>query len=100
MLALLMPCVAYRMCLLAWLSSYCSAVHSTCFAAADDNAPPGAKTRWLATFYLCIPVGYALVTMPWISKAKPWTQSSCPDNNAMPAAESSHRSCCGLKLQC
>ena len=27
---------------------------------ADDNAPAGAKTRWLATFYLCIPVGYAL----------------------------------------
>ncbi|KAK9837488.1 hypothetical protein WJX81_006376 [Elliptochloris bilobata] len=26
----------------------------------DDNAPAGAKTRWLATFYLCIPVGYAL----------------------------------------
>ncbi|CAL8463948.1 g3483 [Coccomyxa elongata] len=26
----------------------------------DDNAPPQSKTRWLATFYLCIPVGYAL----------------------------------------
>lgn len=27
---------------------------------ADDNAPPGAKTMWLAIFYLCIPTGYAL----------------------------------------
>lgn len=26
----------------------------------DDNAPPESKSRWLATFYLCIPVGYAL----------------------------------------
>mmetsp|Transcript_10894 Transcript_10894/g.32645 ORF Transcript_10894/g.32645 Transcript_10894/m.32645 type:complete len:526 (-) Transcript_10894:2458-4035(-) len=26
----------------------------------DDNAPPERKTAWLATFYLCIPVGYAL----------------------------------------
>ena len=28
--------------------------------AADDNAPPERKSVWLATFYLCIPVGYAL----------------------------------------
>ncbi len=28
---------------------------------ADDFAPPGAKSKWLAAFYLCIPVGYALV---------------------------------------
>ena len=28
---------------------------------ADDYAPPGAKSKWLAAFYLCIPVGYALV---------------------------------------
>lgn len=27
---------------------------------ADDNAPPERKTLWLATFYLCMPVGYAL----------------------------------------
>lgn len=26
----------------------------------DDNAPAAAKTRWLATFFLCIPSGYAL----------------------------------------
>ena len=26
---------------------------------ADDSAPPASKSRWLATFYLCIPVGYA-----------------------------------------
>lgn len=26
----------------------------------DDNAPPGRKSMWLASFYLCIPVGYAL----------------------------------------
>lgn len=26
---------------------------------ADDTAPPASKSRWLATFYLCIPVGYA-----------------------------------------
>lgn len=26
---------------------------------ADDSAPPARKSRWLATFYLCIPVGYA-----------------------------------------
>ena len=26
---------------------------------ADDTAPPARKSRWLATFYLCIPVGYA-----------------------------------------
>ncbi|KAL3133909.1 hypothetical protein ABBQ32_008365 [Trebouxia sp. C0010 RCD-2024] len=25
----------------------------------DDTAPPARKSRWLATFYLCIPVGYA-----------------------------------------
>ncbi|KAA6424015.1 MAG: sugar transporter spinster transmembrane [Trebouxia sp. A1-2] len=25
----------------------------------DDSAPPARKSRWLATFYLCIPVGYA-----------------------------------------
>lgn len=25
----------------------------------DDYAPPQAKTRWLAIFYLCIPVGVA-----------------------------------------
>lgn len=29
-------------------------------AAADDNAPAASKSRWLACFYLCIPVGYAL----------------------------------------
>lgn len=29
---------------------------------ADDYAPPGAKSKWLAAFYLCIPVGYALVS--------------------------------------
>lgn len=28
-------------------------------AGADDTAPPARKSRWLATFYLCIPVGYA-----------------------------------------
>jgi hypothetical protein len=27
---------------------------------ADDNAPAASKSRWLACFYLCIPVGYAL----------------------------------------
>ncbi|GJP47523.1 hypothetical protein CLOM_g6707 [Closterium sp. NIES-68] len=26
----------------------------------DDNAPPGKTAQWLATFYLCIPVGFAL----------------------------------------
>ena len=26
---------------------------------ADDSAPAASKSRWLATFYLCIPVGYA-----------------------------------------
>lgn len=26
---------------------------------ADDTAPPAQKSRWLAAFYLCIPVGYA-----------------------------------------
>lgn len=26
---------------------------------ADDTAPPASKSRWLAVFYLCIPVGYA-----------------------------------------
>ena len=26
----------------------------------DDNAPAEKKTRWLATFYLCIPCGFAL----------------------------------------
>ena len=30
-----------------------------CVAGADDTAPPARKSRWLATFYLCIPVGYA-----------------------------------------
>lgn len=25
----------------------------------DDSAPAASKSRWLATFYLCIPVGYA-----------------------------------------
>lgn len=30
---------------------------------ADDYAPPGAKSKWLAAFYLCIPVGYALVSI-------------------------------------
>jgi MFS transporter, Spinster family, sphingosine-1-phosphate transporter len=29
-------------------------------AGADDNAPPERKTRWLAAFFLCIPVGYAI----------------------------------------
>ena len=24
---------------------------------ADDNAPPESKSKWLAIFYLCIPVG-------------------------------------------
>ena len=28
-------------------------------AVIDDAAPAAAKTRWLASFYLCIPVGYA-----------------------------------------
>jgi predicted MFS family arabinose efflux permease len=28
-------------------------------AAADDYAPPVAKARWFATFYLCIPTGFA-----------------------------------------
>ena len=28
-------------------------------AVIDDAAPEAAKTRWLASFYLCIPVGYA-----------------------------------------
>lgn len=31
----------------------------TCVYVADDTAPPARKSRWLATFYLCIPVGYA-----------------------------------------
>ncbi|CAI5522951.1 unnamed protein product, partial [Closterium sp. Naga37s-1] len=26
----------------------------------DDNAPPAKTAQWLATFYLCIPVGFAL----------------------------------------
>ena len=26
---------------------------------ADDAAPKASKSRWLAAFYLCIPVGYA-----------------------------------------
>lgn len=26
---------------------------------ADDYAPPKHKARWFATFYLCIPVGFA-----------------------------------------
>ena len=26
----------------------------------DDNAPAERKTLWLATFYLCAPVGYAI----------------------------------------
>jgi predicted MFS family arabinose efflux permease len=26
---------------------------------ADDYAPPVAKARWFATFYLCIPTGFA-----------------------------------------
>lgn len=26
----------------------------------DDNAPAERKTLWLATFYLCMPVGYAV----------------------------------------
>jgi len=30
----------------------------------DDRAPPPQKARWLATFYLCIPVGFA-VGMIW-----------------------------------
>ena len=28
-------------------------------ACADDTAPPKSKAQWLATFYLCIPTGYA-----------------------------------------
>ena len=31
---------------------------------ADDYAPPKSKAKWLAAFYLCIPVGYALVRRP------------------------------------
>ncbi len=26
---------------------------------ADDYAPPASKSKWFATFYLCIPVGFA-----------------------------------------
>lgn len=33
---------------------------STIVPHADDNAPPERKSVWLASFYLCIPVGYAL----------------------------------------
>ena len=62
------------------LTSWAASLHSSCFVAvhnlftfaspasayqnpsivaADDTAPPQSKSRWLATFYLCIPVGYA-----------------------------------------
>lgn len=30
-----------------------------CISHADDAAPKASKSRWLAVFYLCIPVGYA-----------------------------------------
>lgn len=31
-----------------------------CTLVTDDQAPRPRKTLWLATFYLCIPVGFAL----------------------------------------
>ena len=42
------------------LPSSAQQAHCRGDVSADDNAPAVAKTRWLATFYLCIPVGYAL----------------------------------------
>jgi len=36
-------------------------ISETIIVIADDYAPPSAKSKWLAAFYLCIPVGYALV---------------------------------------
>lgn len=43
-----------------WPPCRCPRPVPTCASTADDNAPPDAKTRWLAIFYLCIPTGYAL----------------------------------------
>lgn len=34
----------------------CAFLH---YVLADDYAPPAQKARWFATFYLCIPVGFA-----------------------------------------
>ena len=42
------------------LSFACSNDCHNLKACADDQAPPDRKTRWLATFYLCIPTGYAV----------------------------------------
>lgn len=41
------------------LPHFCKAEASSLYSA-DDNAPAGSKTKWLAIFYLCIPTGYAL----------------------------------------